>query len=64
MAITVSITYAAKCKDCIFIKPKTFGKMRRHICTNPESPRYDPCAYLSRVTLKDKVCDRWKFIKE
>ncbi|GEM_PF-4533754 len=61
MGIIIEITYAAKCKDCKFIKPKTFGKMRRHICTNPESPRFDPHGpYFSRVTLKDKVCEKWK----
>lgn len=54
------IIYDAKCKDCIFCKPKTFGKAKRHICTNPKSPRYDDCAYLSRVRLIDKVCDEWK----
>lgn len=60
----ISITYPARCKDCIFCKPKTFGKMRRNICTNTESPRYDPMPYLSMVALKDKVCDNWKFIKD
>ena len=60
----ISITYPAKCKDCIFCKPKTFGKMHRHICTNKESPRYDPSPYLSRVALRDKVCDKLKLIKD
>ena len=63
MTIT-TIIYPAKCKDCIFCKPKTFGKMHRHICANEESPRYDPSPYLSRVALRDKVCDKWKLIKD
>lgn len=54
------IIYNAKCKDCIFCKPKKFGKAKRNICTNPKSPRYNDCAYLSRVRLIDKVCDEWK----
>jgi len=55
----ITITYPAKCKDCKFIKAKTFGRARRNICTNPESERYDPNTYLSRVALKDRVCDKW-----
>ena len=56
----ITITYPAKCKDCIFIKQHNFGKLKRHICTNPESPRFDQNEYLSKVNLKDKVCDVWK----
>lgn len=58
MAI-IKITYPAKCKDCKFIKAKNFGRAWRHICTNPESNRYDPNPYFSRVALKDRVCDKW-----
>ena len=61
----ISITYPARCKDCIFIKPHKFGNMKRNICTNPESPRHYPNnTYLSRVALKDLVCDKWKLIKD
>ena len=56
----ITITYPAKCKDCIFLKPHKFGGNRRHICTNPLSPRFDPNVYLSQVRLKDLVCDVWK----
>lgn len=56
----VIFTYPAKCKDCKFIKPITFGRAKRNICTNSESNRYDPNPYLSRVSLKDKVCDKWE----
>lgn len=59
MAI-ISITYPAKCKDCKFIQAKTFGRAKRNICTNPESPRYNANPYLSRVALRDRVCSSWK----
>ena len=59
MAI-ITITRPAKCKDCIFLKPYKFGKMRRNICTNKDSERYDMNPYLSRVRLNDLVCDKWK----
>ena len=58
----ITITYPAKCKDCAFLKPHKFWKMRRNICTNPESPRYDINVYLSQVRLKDLVCDKWKLL--
>lgn len=60
----ISITYPARCKDCIFCKPKTFGKMNRHICTNKESPRYNESPNLSKVSLRDLVCDKWKLTKD
>ena len=59
MAI-IEIIYPAKCKDCKFIEVKFFRKMKRHICTNPESERYDHNPFLSRVALRDKACDKFK----
>lgn len=56
----ITITYPAKCKDCIHLKPCTFGKLRRNICTNPLSPRYNPDKQLSMVRLRDRVCDDWE----
>jgi hypothetical protein len=56
----VSITYPAKCKDCQFIKPIKIKNTNRNICTNPESTRYDPNPFLSRVALKDKACDKFQ----
>ena len=53
-------TRKAKCKDCKFIKGKTFGRARRNICTNTESERHDPNPFLSRVALNDLVCDKWE----
>jgi hypothetical protein len=58
----ITITSPARCKDCKFIKAKTFGKARRHICTNTVSERYDPSPYLSQVALRDKVCSKWSLI--
>lgn len=60
----VTVTRNAKCKDCVFIKSHKFGKAKRNICTNPESPRYDPYPPLSRVALNELVCDKWKLIKD
>lgn len=60
----LSITYPAKCKDCIFLEQKYFGKMKRHICTNQKSPRYDPNPYFSRVALRDPVCSEWRLVAE
>lgn len=59
MAI-IEMKYPAKCKDCKYIQSKTFGRAKRNICTNPKSERYDPNPYLSRVTLKDRVCKAWE----
>lgn len=56
----VEIQYEAKCKHCKSIKPRIFGKMKRHICTNPESKRFDMNPYLSRVALKDKACEQFE----
>lgn len=56
----IEITRRAKCKDCRYIESKTFGRAKRHICTNKESDRYDPNPYLSRVALRDIVCENWK----
>jgi hypothetical protein len=56
----ITITCPARCKDCIFLKAHKFGKLRRSICTNVESPRYNINPYLSQVRLRDLVCDKWK----
>ena len=60
-----TITYDAKCKDCIFIKQWYIGKMKRHICTNPKSPRHEPRSkYTSQVRLKDLACNEWKLMED
>lgn len=56
----ITITYEAKCKHCIHLKPYKFGQLKRSICTNPLSPRFDINPYLSKVSPKDKVCDKWQ----
>lgn len=61
----VTITYDAKCKDCIFLKQRYFGKMKRHVCTNVKSQRHYPeNEYLSQVRLKDLVCNEWKLTND
>jgi len=51
----ISITRAAKCKDCIFMKAKYNGKAKFHICSNELSNLHQ-----KQVTLKTLVCDEWK----
>lgn len=55
-----SVTSAAKCKDCIYCKPKSFGKLNRNICTNEKSGRFNADPKKSMVSLKDLVCNVWK----
>lgn len=51
-------TRSAKCKDCKFLADDKTYK-RRHVCGNPESPHNT-----KPRTLKDRVCDFWKYIYE
>lgn len=51
----ISITRAAKCKDCKFCEDFRKGKLKRHKCENRKSYRY-----LTQVTLTDGVCDHWE----
>lgn len=60
--ITITVVSQARCKDCKFIQSKTFGKVRRNICTNEQSERHGTSPYLSRVGLRDLVCDKWELI--
>lgn len=51
-------TRRAKCSDCKYLLRRTEG--RTHFtCDNPSSPHHN-----QRRTLKDLVCDVWKYIFE
>ena len=51
----ITITRAAKCKDCFFIQPYRKGKLKRHYCSNRFSKEFS-----KDRTLKDLVCKDWR----
>lgn len=53
----ITITRAAKCKDCWFIQPIYHGKRKRHFCNNHNSKYHK-----AQITLNDLVCDKWQLI--
>ena len=54
MAI-LTITYAAKCKDCIFMERYKKGNLIRHRCTNKESEKYQ-----NDISPRCLACNKWK----
>lgn len=58
MAI-MTITYPARCKDCMFLKKLPVGKKNYRRCDNPESPRYT-----QNRRQRDLVCYKWKLTCE
>lgn len=53
-------TRSAKCGDCKYLKRNDYHSRRvYHTCDNPSSKHYD-----QRRTMKDLVCDMWKYIFE
>lgn len=55
----ITYTRKAKCTDCKFFEAFTIGKMKRHRCDNFDSPNFK-----QQRTVKDLVCDFWKYLFE
>ena len=55
----ITITTQAKCKDCAYLGSGLDGKRKIHACDNKKSEKY-----LTVVTLKTLVCDKWKLVRE
>jgi hypothetical protein len=51
----VTITRAAKFKDCKFLFAFIIGKLKRHRCENVDSYMYK-----KQIRLNDLVCDNWE----
>ena len=58
----VTIIYSAKCKDCLYCKAFYISdnRVKRHICTNQESPRYWSEDYSKTIRKRDYVCAKWE----
>ena len=56
----ITVTRAAKCKDCRYINRFKKGKQTRHRCSNSESERYSEKYGEKTIRLKDAVCDKWE----
>lgn len=59
MTASITIVYDAKCKDCIFIKRYSNGKVNRYKCTNVESTNYG-----CNVSKRDLACNKWKLLND
>lgn len=54
----ITYTRKAKCGDCKYLLPHYHHYRRKyHTCDNVSSPNYG-----QRRTLKDLVCDFWKYV--
>lgn len=58
----VTIIYPAKCKDCLYCKAFYISdnRVKRHICTNPVSPRYWSEDFRKTIRKRDNVCVKWE----